>query len=135
MPRINDLRPQLVELMPDDIEDGILYISEKYSIALHNCCCGCGEEVSTPLSATEYQLIRDGVAVSLFPSIGNHDFPCRSHYWIERNKVRWSYAMSREQIESGREHDRRLKRGHPPTVGLLSEFRGWLQRLFLKFRR
>jgi hypothetical protein len=32
--------PQYVELMPGQLEDGVLYISEKYGTAIHKCCCG-----------------------------------------------------------------------------------------------
>lgn len=135
MPRIDRIRPEFVEFMPETIEDGILYISEKYKIALHNCCCGCGEEVSTPLSATEYRLTKHGDAVSLHPSIGNHDFACRSHYWIDRDSVHWSYAMTREQIEAGRAYDRRLKRGPPLAApGLFGRVLGWLKRFVSTFR-
>ena len=54
-------------------------------------------------------LTYDGDSVSLWPSVGNWDFPCRSHYFIERNVVRWAGAMTREEIEVGRAADRRRK--------------------------
>ena len=43
----------------------------------------------TPLDPDEWQLSFDGETVSLYPSIGNYRFPCHSHYFITKNKVRW----------------------------------------------
>jgi hypothetical protein len=111
MPRISNLKAEIVETMPDALEEGVIYISHKYRIALHNCCCGCGEEVSTPIGQTEYSiLIRNGL-VTVKPSIGNHDFVCKSHYIIDRGSVVWAGSMSRRAIRAGRAHDRYLKRG------------------------
>jgi hypothetical protein len=47
------------------------------------CCCGCGHEVVTPFSPTDWKLTFDCVSVSLYPSIGNWSPPCRAHYFIE----------------------------------------------------
>lgn len=113
MARIERLETVFVDTIPEKLEDGILYVSEECSVALHNCACGCGEEVSTPLVRTEYQLNMEGGAASLWPSIGNHDFACASHYVIKRGKIVWAGKMSRVEIEAGRERDRRLKR--PPV--------------------
>jgi hypothetical protein len=110
MTKLQMIEPVFVEKMPDHLEDGKLYISEQYKIALHNCCCGCGMEVSSPLTPTEYTLTNHGDLVSICPSIGNHDYPCGSHYVIEDNKILWAGAMSRSAIERGRQFDRELKR-------------------------
>lgn len=83
------MRHRFVEFIPDELEDGILYISITYATVLHKCCCGCGNEVVTPLSPSDWQLTFDGETISLFPSIGNWSFPCRSHYWIRKDKVVW----------------------------------------------
>lgn len=81
------MSPEFVEFMPNDIKKGVLYISMKYSLAIHSCACGCGEEVITPLDPSRWHLIYDGKTVSLKPSIGNWNFPCRSHYFITSNRV------------------------------------------------
>ena len=78
---------QFVEYMPELINQGELYISMKYSVVIHLCACGCGEKVVTPLSPDDWQLKYDGETISLYPSIGNWDFQCQSHYWIRRNKI------------------------------------------------
>jgi len=110
--KLFEISPQFVDRMPEVLENGIFYVCERYSIALHNCCCGCVMEVSTPLSETEYHLGKADGKVSLWPSVGNHDFPCESHYVIEKNKVIWAGKMSRVAIERGRRADLRMKR--PP---------------------
>ena len=103
------LRHQFVESAPSALEDGVLYVSVKYRTVMHRCCCGCGNEVVTPLSPTDWKLTFDGVSISLNPSVGNWSLPCRSHYWIERNTARWAGDMPDQQIAAIRDHDRRLK--------------------------
>jgi len=98
---------QFVELMPSQLQEGVLYISEKYATAIHKCCCGCGREVVTPLSPAKWQLRRDGEIVTLHPSIGNWNFPCQSHYWIRRNRVEWSGSMTEQQIRRVQTRDER----------------------------
>lgn len=110
MPGIDRLRTVFTDEIPEVLEDGILYVSEECRVALHNCACGCGEEVSTPLVLTEYRLSMEGGEASVWPSIGNHDFACKSHYVIRRGRVLWAREMTRAAIEVGRERDRRLKR-------------------------
>lgn len=101
------ITPQFVELMPNQIQEGVLYISEKYGTAIHKCCCGCGLKVVTPLSPVKWKLQRDGNHVTLYPSIGNWNFPCRSHYWIRRNRVEWAASMTKQQIASVQNRDLR----------------------------
>ena len=132
MPRISRLKPEFVETMPDVLHDGVIYISEKYRIALHNCCCGCGEEVSTPIGPTEFAISFAGDGVSVHPSIGNHDFACRSHYFIKHGAIVWAGEMSRAAIEKGRAHDRYIKRGRAQFnfAAVLRWIRALLAKLF-----
>lgn len=102
---ISHIEAVFVEYIPEEKELGKLYISEKYNTASHLCCCGCGLLVVTPLKPYEWQLIKKNGKVSLFPSIGCWSFPCRSHYWIESNKVKPSYVMSDKQIEKMRNRE------------------------------
>jgi hypothetical protein len=104
MGKTNALHPEFVEFIPEKLQAGILYISLKYATASHSCCCGCGGEVVTPLSLTDWKLIFDG-KVSLHPSIGNWGFKCQSHYWISRNKVEWAGKWSKAQIKAGYARD------------------------------
>lgn len=104
--RTSTLQPRLVEFIPDQLEDGVLYISERFRTCSHRCCCGCGEEVVTPLSPAEWNLTIDGSNASLWPSIGNWNYACRSHYVIHRNQVIWAKAMSTRQIAAVQRRDR-----------------------------
>jgi hypothetical protein len=76
------MQHKFVEFVPEDIQPNTLYVSVEYGTAVHKCCCGCGEEVVTPLTPTDWKLKFDGESVSLAPSIGNWSFKCRSHYFI-----------------------------------------------------
>ena len=103
---------RFVEFVPEFVEEGVLYISIEYATAVHKCYCGCGSEVATPLSPVFWKLIFDGDTVSLYPSIGNWSFPCRSHYWIDRNAVRVAAQWSQSRIDAARERDRRDRARH-----------------------
>jgi len=96
---------QFVEFIPDQIEEGILYISIEYCTAIHKCICGCGNEVVTPLSPTDWELTFNGKTVSLSPSIGNWSFECKSHYFITRNQIRQAKPWKDWEIEKGRKED------------------------------
>ena len=103
------LAHEFVTIIPDELKENTLYVSMEYATIVHLCCCGCGREVVTPLSPTDWALTYDGISVSLSPSIGNWSFECKSHYWIFKSEVRWARRWSRERIEVGREYDRTLK--------------------------
>ncbi len=97
---------EFVDTIPENLKDGVLYISTKYATAIHKCCCGCGNEVVTPLSPAQWSLTFDGESVSLEPSIGNWNFSCRSHYWIRHNKVQPALPWSERKIKAGRSRER-----------------------------
>lgn len=106
------LRHKFVEFIPDQLDEGILYVSVEYATAIHNCVCGCGQQVVTPLSPTDWELKYDGKTVSLYPSIGNWNFACQSHYWITKNKIRHARRWNEWQIDSGRKNDAERKRDY-----------------------
>lgn len=103
------MQHRFVEIIPDTVEDGVLYISLKYCTAIHKCACGCGNEVVTPISPTDWKLIFDGKTVSLSPSIGNWSFNCQSHYWIKRNEIVYAREWDKEEIQFGRTNDKKRK--------------------------
>jgi hypothetical protein len=109
MMRSTTLTHEFVEYIPSDLQDGMLYVSMMYATAVHKCCCGCGNKVVTPISPTDWQLLFNGVAVSLYPSIGNWSLDCRSHYWIEENRVIWAGQWTQARIDAGRAYDRLAK--------------------------
>jgi hypothetical protein len=115
------LRPQFVEFIPEQLEEGVLYISQRYRTATHRCCCGCGKEVVTPLGPADWTLDVVNEAVTLHPSVGNWSLPCRSHYLIRQSRVIWARDMSRDEIELGRVRDQRLRETHFAQVNRLKE--------------
>src|SRR5687768_184960 len=105
----NVLKHEFVEFIPEDLVAGTVYVSLRFATATHLCCCGCKNKVVTPIGPTDWKLIFDGKTISVYPSIGNWSFPCRSHYWIWRNKVEWSGDWSDEDIEAVRRRDQLAK--------------------------
>lgn len=106
------LNHQFVEFLPDNLEEGTIYVSIDFATASHKCVCGCGLEVVTPFTPTDWKLIFDGETISIDPSIGNWSFPCESHYWITNNKIEWSRQWSKDKIEAGRIRDSIKKQKH-----------------------
>ena len=109
---------EFVEFMPDVLKESTVYISIKYATVAHKCCCGCGYEVITPLSPTDWRLIFDGESISLEPSIGNWNFPCKSHYLIRRSTVIWARKWSRKEIEEARAEEFQSKNKHPSAKNI-----------------
>ncbi len=87
--KLTKITPEFVKEITTDLKEGILYISEEYGTCIHKCCCGCQQEVVTPISKGHWKLLKDNDLVSLKPSIGNYQYPCKSHYFIQENKVIW----------------------------------------------
>jgi hypothetical protein len=148
MIRHDRMEHRFVRHLPSQLEPGVLYISMEYATAAHSCCCGCGEEVVTPFTPTDWKMTYDGETVSLRPSIGNWSLACRSHYVIERGRVMEALPWTDEQVAAGRRMDRVAKDTHygaqrsldvvAPTVAnesaqqvtqsILSRVRGWASR-------
>lgn len=99
------LNHEFVDFIPDELEQGTIYISIRFATASHLCLCGCGNKVVTPIRPTDWALTFDGKTISLDPSIGNWSFPCKSHYWIRNNRIKWASDWSKAQIERGRKYD------------------------------
>lgn len=131
--RVNEIRPQFVESFPRSLEEGVLYISLKFRSACHRCCCGCGTKIITPLRPTEYRLAERGGLASLYPSIGNWDHPCQSHYVIRDNRVLWVEGMSKAEIARGRAVDEALKSEYfaKTRVCWWRKVWKWIKQLFL----
>ena len=81
----------------------------EYGTAAHRCCCGCGEEVVTPFTPTDWKMTFDGETVSLNPSIGNWTLACRSHYVIKRGRVIEAGPWTEKQVEAEHYRDRAAK--------------------------
>ena len=144
--RRDQLQHRFVDFIPEQLEEGVLYVSIEYMTVTHLCCCGCGQEVSITLSPKDWRLIFDGKTISIEPSIGSWNLPCQSHYFITRDRVEWAAKWSRAEIEAGRQCDsarRRLQsvadsasgkqapiqesrqKDKPNKAGILNWLRGW----------
>ena len=89
--RISSLKCEwMLNEMPEvaDMEPGVLYVSKAYQVAIHLCACGCGAETVTPLHGSGWTLTGDA-RPTLTPSIGNWQFPCRSHYYVTDGRIEW----------------------------------------------
>ena len=102
---VSSLMPLYIDIIPDRVEPGVLYVSRRFATAIHLCACGCGKEVVTPLSKGEWKIQGSAKIVSLYPSIGNWEYPCQSHYWIKQNKIVWAGKIPRRYIEASRARD------------------------------
>ena len=115
---IRTLSHEFVRAVPENPISGVLYVSMEYGSVVHLCCCGCGNEVVTPLTPKDWKLTYDGESISLHPSIGNWSFPCRSHYWVRNDCVVWAEDMDDKDILAGRNRDGRNDLEQPnPTQG------------------
>ncbi len=109
MIRWHRLEPRFVKHIPERLEPGVLYVSIDYASAAHSCCCGCGEEVVTPFTPTDWRMTFDGETISLWPSVGNWNLRCRSHYVIDRGQVLESGPWSDAQVAAERRRDKAAK--------------------------
>lgn len=95
---------------PRPLEEGVLYVSERFAASAHKCACGCGNEVILALNPAQWRFVKheDGKA-SLHPSINNLAFPCRSHYWVRRGQVDWYPRLTASAARRASERDRRVR--------------------------
>lgn len=135
MTKRDSISHEFVEFIPEQLSEGILYISIPYGTAQHLCLCGCANLVITPFSPTGWRLTFDGETVSLWPSIGNWSFDCQSHYWIEWNHVHWSRRFSSKEIADIRARDRAaMERFEASVGGEPSRQTGGLRRLLRRLK-
>lgn len=109
MPKIKKLEHRFIRSIPRELDVGVIYISMEYATAVHSCCCGCGEQVVTPFSPTDWKMIYDGESVSLTPSIGNWHSACRSHYIIKQGIIIEAGSWNDAQITAERKRDKIAK--------------------------
>lgn len=86
---IHQTQPKYVDTIPEILEPGIIYISEKFKVAIHLCACGCGRQTVTPFN--QWNLKELNGNITLRPSIGNFsgEKPYHAHYYITNNKIEW----------------------------------------------
>ncbi len=123
-----------VHYMPMELKPGVLYVSEEFGAAAHLCACGCGTKVRTPLGPTEWRLEETESGPTLWPSIGNWQLPCQSHYWITRGQVVWSVKWTPKQIAAGHRAEEERQRTYYDALdrrrdGVFRRFWCWVKGL------
>ncbi len=133
--RSEQLLPEFVDAMPERIEEGKLYVSIRFRTAAHLCACGCGSRIITPIKPAKWKITYDGESVSLWPSVGNWQKPCRSHYVIKNNEVQWCRDWSDSQVAAGRDRDQADLRHHYRARQVASADQGQADQSPLESRR
>lgn len=100
-PKVDEIKPVLVLELPKsakDMKQGVLYLKQNKEDgtyeSFHLCPCGCGEPVYLQYGGKgwDLKLNMEGdelKSVTINPSVGCFDFPCKSHYFIRDNKIIW----------------------------------------------
>jgi hypothetical protein len=129
--KLTTIELRRVEFIPKDLQPGLLYVSDRFRLAVHLCACGCGRKVTTPLKPTEWALSSTDAGPSLHPSIGSWQLPCQSHYWIAGGEVVLSTQWTSQQIAAGRRSEEARREAYYSELnrnsgGWLRRFRKWI---------
>ena len=101
MSRVTNLKTVFLKTMPpdEDMEHGVIYVSIPFQLAIHLCACGtCRQQTVTPLNlfpedSRGWNYFVSGeqpdLLVTLTPSIGNFQMPCKSHYYVTLGQIVW----------------------------------------------
>ncbi|QVK20761.1 hypothetical protein KHQ82_00015 [Mycoplasmatota bacterium] len=125
---MKNIKHYFVEYIPpfDSIDENTVYTSLEFNVSVHRCACGCGRKVTLPIAPDEWQIFYDGETVSLYPSIGNWDYPCRSHYFITDNMFVFEEQLIEERCEqeldiNKKEKKKKRKRKESVKNGFLNK--------------
>ncbi|WP_366125372.1 DUF6527 family protein [uncultured Microbacterium sp.] len=116
MKRRDEVGHRFVDVLPPALDPRVVYICGTHNIAAHLCCCGCGEEIVTPLGKAGWTLHYDG-RVTLSPSVGNGALTCGSHYIIRDSRIQWLPEITAEEHVRANTRDRALAREINPKQG------------------
>ncbi|MER9102653.1 DUF6527 family protein [Mesorhizobium sp. M0848] len=89
-------RYQLVDRIPTDMRESVVYHTEEFELAGLLCACGCGHRI-TLLVPDSHQVWGEGGFATIRPSVGVFDAPCKSHYVISAGDVQWLPAFTGAQ--------------------------------------
>lgn len=98
--------------IPSELEPGVLYLSQEFEFTAHLCSCGCGSKIRIPLGPTEWEFTDTKGGPTLFPSVGNWQQKCQSHYWITKGEIRWAPKWSSEEIAEGRRNEEKRRQAY-----------------------
>ena len=126
---------QRVHYTPKELSPGILYFSEKFGAATHLCACGCGSKIRTPLGPTEWSVEETDEGPTLWPSVGNWQKSCQSHYLITRGEVIWAERWTTEQIAEGQRREEKRRREYYEALdrkrgSVVQRLWRWIRSLF-----
>jgi Family of unknown function (DUF6527) len=129
---VNAIALRRVQYMPSQLSDGILYVSSEYAVAGHLCACGCGAKVITPLGPAEWTYSERNGRPTLYPSVGNWQLPCRSHYFVTEGQIQWAGQWSDTQVAAGRSTEEQWRRAYYESTNRERGLWIWLWNLVRK---
>jgi hypothetical protein len=124
---------QHVKYLPKKLSHGVLYVSLEYAVAGHLCACGCGNKVIVPLNSASWSFSERNGLPTLWPSIGNWQLPCLSHYLITDGKVVCAEQWTDSEIIAGRKAEQARREAYYATKdrerSIWRRVRQWIRRL------
>lgn len=134
---MNKLKFHQLQYLPRELEAGVLYYSEEFNVVGHLCPCGCGNKVITPIGSMNWSITIEGDKPTLYPSLGNWQLPCRSHYWIIKGQIEWSNNWTDEEIQEGWQAEETRRRKYfdglqelEESTSIYEKIKSWI--LFVK---
>ena len=85
-----------LEYLPyvSDLQENVIYISDTYMVSKHLCLCGCGQLTVMPLGKGQWNYqINTNNKISMQPSVGNFQLPCKSHYIISKGGANFARPL------------------------------------------
>ena len=118
----------VVERIPDDLKEGIVYHNVEFELAAMLCACGCGHRVDL-LVPDSHQISSASGLATIRPSVAVCDAPCKSHFFITGGRVEWLQAFTKAQAVNlmRRQIARHASQDLKP--------RSWIARLWAAFVR
>lgn len=89
-------RYQLVDRIPTQMREGVVYHTQEFELAGVLCACGCSHRI-TLLVPDSHEVWDEGGYATIRPSVGVFDAPCKSHYVISAGDVQWLPAFTGAQ--------------------------------------
>lgn len=94
---------QVVDRIPKQLSEGVVYHSPEFEVAALLCACGCGHRVML-LVPDSHQVSSERGMATVTPSIAVCDAPCKAHYFIIAGEVQWMPAFSAAMASSVMRH-------------------------------
>jgi len=119
--------------LPKELRPGVLYFSEEFSTTAHLCPCGCGSRIIAPIGPVNWSLSIKKGKPTLYPSLGNWELPCRSHYWIRAGRILWSGQWTEDEIKGGKKAEEFKRNTYYQKHRPKNRIKSFLQRIFKRF--